>query len=155
MVSFPTLHLSCSFYLLPKSNQFLHLSSLAFKAMRITGQLLYLTLLHESLFWAVVLIFSYSPFINKEICNLQLSCHACWIMLARVLRDGEREGFTSLHIYWYLKFFQKILSLIFNCCDNQALRKIKSFLEQSLKNSCKWRKSIGEKATGCYQIAVT
>ena len=38
--------------------------------MRITGQLLYLILLHESLFSAAALIFSYSPFLNKEICML-------------------------------------------------------------------------------------
>ena len=32
MLSFPTLHLSCSPYLLPKSTQFLHLSSLAYQS---------------------------------------------------------------------------------------------------------------------------
>ena len=70
--------------------------------------------------------------------------------------EGWGEG--GVYKFTYLvvsEIFSENTFFNFNCCDNQALRKIKSFLEQSLKNLCKWRKSIGEKATGCYQIAVT
>ena len=72
---------------------------------------------------------------------------------------------TQFYIYfynftqWYLKFFQKILSLTFPLLL-QFLRQSnsknnESFLEQSLKNLYKWRKSIGEKAAGSYRIAAT
>ena len=68
----------------------------------------------------------------------------CWVKM-----EGGLQVYILVSELFPKITFSDLSFTINNSSDNQNSKNNHNFLEQSLKNSYSWRKSIGENATGC------